>query len=113
MSRRLLFLGVDGGGTRCRARLADLEGHICGEGSAGPANIRLGLKKSFAAVVEASDQCLEVAKLGKEDVDIIACLALAGASEPADLASALSYQLPFYRVIFTTDAGALFDGRLK
>ena len=45
-----LFLGVDGGGTRCRARLADLSGKILGEGSAGPANIRFGIEPSFAAV---------------------------------------------------------------
>ena len=44
-----LFLGVDGGGTQCRARLADRAGRILGEGIAGPANIRLGLEASLAA----------------------------------------------------------------
>ena len=31
-----LILGVDGGGTRCRARLGEPSGAILGEGSAGP-----------------------------------------------------------------------------
>ena len=37
-----LLLGVDGGGTRCRARLSDPAGAKLGEATAGPANIRLG-----------------------------------------------------------------------
>ena len=51
-----LFLGVDGGGTRCRARLADAAGHILGEGTAGPANIRLGIEAAFASVIDAASQ---------------------------------------------------------
>ncbi|MFD1331301.1 N-acetylglucosamine kinase, partial [Methylopila musalis] len=35
--RSALFLGVDGGGTRCRARLADAGGRVLGEGLSGPA----------------------------------------------------------------------------
>ena len=37
-----LFLGVDGGGSRCGARLKDQAGRILGEGSGGPGNARLG-----------------------------------------------------------------------
>ena len=37
-----LFIGVDAGGTRCRARLVDQAGTVLGEGQGGPANIRLG-----------------------------------------------------------------------
>ena len=43
----LVLLGVDGGGTRCRARLADVAGKTLGEGLAGPANIRHGLQESL------------------------------------------------------------------
>ena len=58
-----LFLGVDGGGTQCRARLADRAGRILGEGVAGPANLRLGLEASLAAVLDAARQCLAEAGL--------------------------------------------------
>ena len=37
----LLFLGIDGGGTKCRARLRNAEGRLLGEGTGGPSNIRL------------------------------------------------------------------------
>ena len=48
----LLLLGVDGGGTRCRARLADLTGEVLGEAVTGPANIGLGLQESSNVVAE-------------------------------------------------------------
>jgi glucosamine kinase len=106
-----LLLGVDGGGTRCRARLAEPSGAILGEGSAGPANIRFDLEQSFAAVLEAAMQCLHQAGLAYADVErIVACLALAGATEPTELAMARARTLPFRRTSITTDAHAACIG---
>jgi glucosamine kinase len=86
MVRTPLLLGIDGGGTGSRARLFDLKGHIRGEGTAGPANIRFGIKESFAAVLRATDEAFAQAGLSLDDADIVACLALAGATEPTHLA---------------------------
>ena len=106
-----LFLGVDGGGTRCRARLTDRSRHILGEGTAGPANIRLGLDAAFASVIEAARQCLIEAKLADDALaSITACLALAGATEPRELAAARSRHLPFRHTIITSDAHAACIG---
>lgn len=110
MEKAVLLLGVDGGGTRCRSRLANLEGTVLGEGIAGPANIRFGIKESFSAVHEAAGQCLRQAGLSDGKERIIACLALAGASEPRDLAEARSYPHAFQRAIITTDARAACVG---
>lgn len=110
MAATALLLGVDGGGTGCRARLTDVEGHLLGEGSAGPANIRFGIKESFAAVLNATEQCLEQAGVDLQDADIVACLALAGASEPTHLAAARTYNLPFAHTLLTTDAHAACVG---
>ena len=110
MVRTALLLGIDGGGTACRARLADLNGDIRGEATAGPANIRFGIKESFAQVLRATDEALAQAGLALVDADIVACLALAGASEPTHLAAARAFQLPFRRAIFTTDAHAACVG---
>jgi glucosamine kinase len=110
MVGKALLLGVDGGGTGCRARLVDLDGHIRGEGTAGPANIRFGIKESFAQVLRAADEALGQAGLTLEEADIVACLALAGASEPTNLAAAHAYALPFRRSVITTDAHAACVG---
>jgi glucosamine kinase len=90
--------------------LADVEGAVLGEGSAGPANIRFGLQESFAAVLRAAEQCLAQAGLSFGDADIVSCLALAGASEPTHLAAARAYEHPFTRAVFTTDAQAACVG---
>jgi glucosamine kinase len=106
-----LFLGVDGGGTRCRARLADRSGHILGEGTAGPANIRLGLDTAFALVIDAARQCLAEAGIRDQALARInACLALAGATEPRELASARSRRLPFRHTMIVSDAQAACIG---
>ena len=48
-----LLVGVDGGGTGCRARIEDAEGSVLGTGIAGPAAVRLGIDRSLAAVESA------------------------------------------------------------
>lgn len=111
MAKSELFLGIDGGGTRCRARLCDASGHKLAEAEAGPANIRLGLKEAFASVFEVTLNCLEQAHLSSQDLPrITACLALAGATEPADLAAAKLHEQSFGRAILTSDAHAACVG---
>jgi glucosamine kinase len=111
VGRADLFLGIDGGGTTCRARLSDRSGRVLGLGISGPANIRLGLDVSFSAVLDAARQCLAEA-----DLDVLAlgrttaCLALAGATEPTELAAARSRPLPFRHAIITSDAHAACVG---
>lgn len=106
-----LLLGVDGGGTRCRARLCASDGRLLGEAVNGPANIRLGLDQSLNSVVQAVRQCLAQAGLSSHDLTrITACLALAGASEPTHLAAAQSRKFPFGQTTITTDARAACVG---
>jgi len=105
------YLGVDGGGTQCRARLADGSGRVLGEGVGGAANLRLGLDRSAAAVVEAARQAMAEAGLDDSAVaDTAACLALAGATEPAELAAARRHPWPFHHVAVTSDAHAACVG---
>jgi glucosamine kinase len=111
VTRDMLLLGVDGGGTRCRARLCAPSGTRLGEGVAGPANIRLGRDESLAAVLHATRQCLQQARLASRDLSrITACLALAGASEPTELAAAQAWRHPFNCAVITTDAHAACVG---
>jgi glucosamine kinase len=107
----VLLLGVDGGGSGCRARLCTISGRTLSEGSAGSANIRLGVEQSFASVHEATVQCMSAAGLSTPDFDrIVACLALAGASEPSQLETARQHEHPYRRAVFVTDAQAACVG---
>jgi glucosamine kinase len=106
-----LFLAVDGGGTRCRARLYDGSGRRLGEAEAGPANIRFGLEEAFASVLDATSRCLAQAQLTPNDLPrITACIALAGATEPAEMAAAKLQRQGFGHAILTADAHAACVG---
>jgi glucosamine kinase len=63
---RKLVIGVDGGGTGCRARIEDAEGRVLGTGNGGPAALRLGIDRSMAAVEEVSRAALADAGLPAE-----------------------------------------------
>jgi glucosamine kinase len=102
----LVLLGVDGGGTRCRARLADIAGKTLGESVAGPANPRHGMQETLSAVREATDQCLRQADLGFGDCRIVACLALAGVGESKNQTQVQASRLAFHRLVLTSDARA-------
>jgi glucosamine kinase len=106
----LLLLGVDGGGTRCRARLCDFSGKTLGGGIAGPANIRLGVEESLVEVLDATARCFRNAGLSLNDHAIAACLALAGASEPVTLAEFKGCGHPFKTAVYTTDSHAACVG---
>jgi len=111
VTENALLLGVDGGGTRCRVRLCAPSGERLGEATAGPANIRFGLEQSFSAVFRATTECLNQAGLLPSDLSkIVACLALAGASEPAELVAAQRHGHPFAKAVVTNDAHAACVG---
>lgn len=107
----VLLLGIDGGGSRCRARLCTISGAMLSEGTAGSANVRLGVEQSFASVHEATVQCMSGAGLSSRDFDrVVACLALAGASEPSQLEAARAREHPYRKAVFVTDAEAACIG---
>ncbi|MDB5366551.1 MAG: ATPase [Rhodospirillales bacterium] len=105
MGEPILFLGIDGGGTRCRARLTDAAGKRLGEGFAGPANIRLGLEAAWSAILAATDQALGQAGLSADAMGRIrAGFGLAGVCGPEDVEFLLTGRSPFASVEVETDA---------
>lgn len=108
-----LFLAVDGGGTGCRAALADAQGRVLGLGEAGPANISIETESACANILAASRAATSAA--GRSDLDDLdAVLGLAGANVSAS-ARSLQAMLPFRRTRIVTDvvtatAGALGGG---
>ncbi|KAI94571.1 N-acetylglucosamine kinase [Rhodomicrobium udaipurense JA643] len=110
MNAEVLFLAVDGGGTKCLARLANANGETLGNGRSGPANVRRGLPQAFAAIMDATAQCFDEAALAPDYSRVVACLALAGAGEPDIQAELARYAHPFRAAIFTTDSHAACVG---
>lgn len=79
MTAEPLFLGIDGGGSKCRARLCDGAGRALGEGEAGAANVALGLDVAFGEIRKAAEHALEDAGLSDVPLsDLHAGAGLAG-----------------------------------
>lgn len=103
-----LFLGIDGGGTGCRAAVADVSGLVLGRGEAGPANIASDPVGAAGNILAAAERALDAA--GGGDV-WAAGLGLAGANA-AGAAERLRDALPFRRVAVVTDGITAVKGAL-
>ena len=102
-----LALGIDGGGTGCRAILADASCRVIGRGTAGPANINSDPVGALAAIQDAAAQALG----GRDACRVAATLGLAGA-EVSGAGPDLAAQLPFGRVQVVQDAATALAGAL-
>ena len=113
--RMALYLGIDGGGTGCRAAVADAAGRVLGLGAAGPANLTTDPDATRLNILTAARQALTNA-VGARAVEaalprLIAGLGLAGANT-AGAAGQSGLALPFARTRLETDAVTAVKGAL-
>ncbi|OYQ37799.1 hypothetical protein CHU95_00365 [Niveispirillum lacus] len=98
------FLGVDAGGTKCRARLVDVYGQTLGEGVAGPSNLRFG---AIAVASQITTACLAAVAAAGLDATILsqcqAGLGIAGFSRAGNLDDLLPLLPEFGSVKITSD----------
>jgi glucosamine kinase len=99
-----LYLGVDGGGTGCRARIEDEAGAVLGQGLAGPASTRFGIERSWEAVRTAFEGAVAEAGLAPAVVATIhAGVGLAGLGRKGAHAALVALPHPFASIAFATD----------
>jgi glucosamine kinase len=99
-----LFLGVDAGGSSCRARLTNSSGTVLGTGRAGPANARIGLDLLIAALTDACQAALTAAGLTDAGKDrITAAMGIAGISRRGIKAALEKHDFGFASCTFTSD----------
>ena len=99
-----VYLGIDGGGTKCKARLEDAQGNLLAEAIAGPANAARNLTGSVKAVLEASEKAIAKANIkGLTLNQIHAGIGLAGINIPQVKQAFLKQSLPFASWHITTD----------
>jgi glucosamine kinase len=100
-----LFIGIDGGGTHCRARIRDGAGRLLGEGSGGPSNLRLGAEVAMASIVAAAKAAAVAGGLPEGALAAASVgLGMAGAIDDARNGTLLAQPHPFPRVAIDTDA---------
>ena len=101
----MYFLGIDAGGTKCRARLTDKSGRIIGQGLSGSANANTGISNVFAAIQDAYQQAITTAKLEAQDISSIrAGMGVAGIGREGAKEELLAQPFPFQSTHIYNDA---------
>ena len=93
------FLGIDGGGTNCRARVRDTAGRLIGEATGGPSNIATDPMEAVANIAKVAETALlngglPAARLSQ----CSACFGLAGANMAGATERVLAHAWPFQKL---------------
>lgn len=100
-----LYLGLDAGGSHCRARLIDENGDILGTGHAGAANTRIGFENSLNTLKAAWGAAIADAGLAHNDIDRIrAGVGIAGYKRAGAAEAFAAAPHPFETIRFASDA---------
>lgn len=99
-----LFIGVDGGGSKCRATIYCADGTVLGTGVAGRANPLHGLAQTFESIQASTRLALLDAGMNESDSYLlVAGLGLAGVNVPRLYRDVTNWQHPFAAMYVTTD----------
>lgn len=97
------FLGIDGGGSKCKAIIVDADNNIIGEGVSGPANPLHGFEQAINSITESAELALKDSNLALELKDLTAGVGLAGVNLPALFEQMSNWQHPFGQMFLATD----------
>ncbi|WP_206483045.1 BadF/BadG/BcrA/BcrD ATPase family protein [Thalassotalea sp. G2M2-11] len=104
MQKNPLYLGIDGGGTKCKVQLEDVAGNVLAVGLGGPANVVRSLRDTQTAIINATIQAIEQANLSQQDFHrIIAVAGVAGANVLQSKTALENWRHPFAQLHVTTD----------
>ncbi|WP_086994786.1 N-acetylglucosamine kinase [Rhizobium sullae] len=107
-----LAIGIDGGGSGCRAAVADGRGNVLGRGKAGPANILSDLDNSLLNIVESAREALRDAGLPAETVSKVSAVVGVAGANVGDYGTRIDRALPFADGHVVTDALIALQGAL-
>jgi glucosamine kinase len=105
------ILGIDGGGTSCRAALADQAGTMLGRGKSGASNILTDPDTALRHIVEAARLSFEDAGLVPDLGSVSAILGLAG-NNVGDAVGYVTARLPFKASQIVSDGVIALQGAI-
>lgn len=99
------YLGIDAGGSNCRARLIDAGGAVIGEGRSGTANARIGIDALYETLKDTADQAVAQAGLSTgQRATIRAGMGIAGITRPGVRDALAELDFGFASANYATDA---------
>lgn len=96
------FLGIDGGGSRCRARIRNVLGELIGEAVGGSSNIYQSFDGALANIIATAKEAAAQANLNT--TQLCAGLGLAGVVTSTGAEEIIAAKLPFASVTADNDA---------
>ncbi len=105
------FIGIDGGGTSCRAAVADAEGRILGRGRSGASNILTDPDTALRHIEDAARLAFREAGLA-EDLSAAAALLGVAGNNVGDAVSYVLARLPFACSEIVSDGLIAMQGAL-
>lgn len=104
VNKQTLYLGIDGGGSKCKATITDVDNNVLGSAIAGPANPLHGYEQAINSIAESAKLALNDAGLAPELLsELIAGVGLAGVNLPSLMEQMLQWEHPFKHMFLTTD----------
>jgi glucosamine kinase len=105
------YIGIDGGGSKCRATIYSVDGQLLGTGVAGRANPLHGLDQTFQSIIESSHLALLDADLSLDACQyLVAGIGLAGVNVGQFYQQIIQWRHPFKVMYLTTDLHAACIG---
>ncbi len=102
--KQQFFLGIDGGGTKCKAIIMSPNNKIVGTGFSGPGNPVNGIEQAINSITESATLALKDAGLDNVKLgDLVAGAGLAGVNLPSLFKQMSDWHHPFKRMYLTTD----------
>jgi glucosamine kinase len=105
-------IGIDGGGTSCRAAVIDDHGQVLGTGKAGAANILSDLENSLIHIVASAKQALIDAGLAPELLQTLPAVIGTAGANVGNYGKQVESALPFKSTRVVTDATTALQGAL-
>jgi glucosamine kinase len=104
VGEQTLYIGIDGGGTKCRARIITEDQRVLGTGVGGPANPFHGVQQTKDSIRTAAELAVQEAGLSPSDMGrLIAGVGLAGVNVPSLYTVMNNWSHPFQKMFLTTD----------
>jgi glucosamine kinase len=104
LGEQTLYIGIDGGGTKCRASIMTADLQVLGTGVGGPANPFHGVQQAKDSIRTAAELALIDAGLPPSVMaELIAGAGLAGVNVPSLYEVMNAWEHPFKKMFLTTD----------
>lgn len=106
------ILGIDGGGTSCRAAVADADGRILGRGKSGAANILTDPDNALIHIAGAAAAAFEEANIAPSEMGSACALVGVAGSNVGDAVHYVKERLPFAKSDIESDGLIALQGAL-